>query len=153
MRRVVMGITRRRSCGLLCAMVVSALLLMLLAGCDLPLLGQIMGTKSSTPAPPPVTLDLSSFATCTQPGTCSGCSMNAQWSPDSARLAILKTCSLARGTDPNNAVLLFDAHTHRLFAQVTLQRTIVDAGKLSLVCKNAYGNDIQMNIAIRDSDL
>ncbi|HEY7093587.1 MAG TPA: hypothetical protein VH393_10425, partial [Ktedonobacterales bacterium] len=134
----------------LSVLLASAQLLTLLAGCDLPLLGQIMGTKSSTPAPPPkpVTLDLSSFATCTQPGTCTSCSMNAQWSPDGARLAILKTCSLLRGTDPNGAALIFDMRTHTLLAQVTLQKTIVEEGKLPSICVYGNGVNIQQKVNI-----
>jgi hypothetical protein len=134
----------------LSVLLASALLMMLLAGCDLPLLGQIMGTKPSTPAPPPkpVTLDLSSIATCTQPGTCQSCLMDAQWSPDGARFAILKSCYLGRGTDPNNAVLLFNAHTHSLVAQVTLQKTIVEEGKLPSVCAEGNGVNIQQTVNI-----
>jgi hypothetical protein len=134
----------------LSVLLAGALLIILLAGCDLPLLGQIMGTKSSTPAPPPkpVTLDLSSIATCTQPGTCESCLMEAQWSPDGARLAILKTCFLSRGTDPNGAVLLFDAHTYELLAQIALQKTIVEVGKLPSVCAEGNGVNIQQTVNI-----
>jgi hypothetical protein len=135
----------------------SSLLIMLLAGCDLPLVGQFTGAKPSTPAPPPrpVTLDLSSIATCTQPGTCTSCSMNAQWSPEGARLAILKYCRLARVSDPNNALLLFDMRTHAVLAQMTLEKTVVDVGKLSSVCKNPSGNgvDLPVDIDVDSRDL
>ncbi len=74
--------------------------------------------------------------------------MDAQWSPDGSRLAILKSCYFGRGTDPNNAVLLFDAHTYGLLAQVTLQKTIVAEGKLPSVCAYGNGTDIQQTVNI-----
>lgn len=138
-----MSILRRRSGRVLCAMLMGALLATLLAGCDLPLLGQLTGAKRPAPAvpPKPLVLDLTALNTCAQPESCVDrlCPLDVQWSPDGARIAVLSHCDISGGRYTSNGVLLLDARTGALIRAIALEKVVPQEGSISTVCRTEYG--------------
>jgi hypothetical protein len=146
-----MGIVHHRSLGHLCAILSIALLVTLLAGCDLPLLGQLTGAQRPTPAlPKPMTLDLSALNACVQPESCVDrlCPVDAQWSPDGARIAVLSHCDISGGRYTSNGVLLLDARTGALIRTLVPEKVVPQEGSISTVCRTQYGYEFPVSPTI-----
>jgi hypothetical protein len=124
---------------LLSLLLVCALAVALLAGCDLPLTGDQHGRATPMPnIPMPLAINLTPLTSCEANDVCDvpyhSCYMDAHWSPDGTYVAILNNCLLGGGRYTRNGLLLVNPLTGARSERISLDDMIIQEAQIPTKC-------------------